>query len=472
MWDVEQFHKMLDASRAFAKLNVDFREQVQPELNVLELESLTDAIEVLIQQSNYDAVIDGLIQGSVLYSHTGYLNQQLNFPVAASTIGALWSSILNQGHAVFSMSPISSVIERRMLDWAKGRLRLPRSAFGLSTGGGSLANLTALIAARNKLDDWHIWKRGGASHSQITVLVSQLAHYSIARSAAMIGIGEENVVAVEVDETGSIDIAKLCSRLEDGGRYIICLTLGTTSSGAFDDLAGFFLRHGVLERDRLWVHVDAAHGGSFYHCAKLSAQFEAIAQSDSVCWDLHKVFFQSLPLSFLFFKSKETANYVSKHCTPYLSQEIEGDYPDMHNWTLECSRSGNAMKLWLSLHNYGEHFFQKNIAHLVDMTDRLYSVLFSDPRIHIYAKPTTNIVCFNFKASDGDSGDVLTKKIFAELNADPAWSVGFVYIVSELFIKICFMNPRIDEGKIKQLYDSIRLLLSAHNFEINEGIAE
>lgn len=454
MWDVDAFQKMLGASTVFAKLDSDFRQNVAPELTIDQLEELTDDVENNIRFNKYEAAVDGLIQGSVLYSHTGYLNQQLNFPVSTSAIASLWSAILNQGHAVFGMSPISSVIEKRMLDWAKDKLRLPPSSFGLSTGGGSLANLTALIAGRNKLDSWRAWRSGGSYG--VSVVVSKLAHYSIARSASMIGIGEDKVLAVGIDSSGAVDINQIRNKLidsEDG--VIVCLTLGTTSSGAFDDIAGFFEAIKYLDRSKIWVHVDAAHGGSFYGCEKLSAHFSALSLCDSVSWDLHKVFFQSLPLSFLFFKDRSTADYVSKHSTPYLSQETEGRYPDMHNWTLECSRAGNAMKLWLSLHHYGEEFFTRKIHHLVTLTDLLYRIMSADKRIEMFGVPSTNITCFRLHARSTDLGESMTRELLDRLSANPSWSVGYVDIEGKLYIKICFMNPRMSAEKVQEFYECI-----------------
>lgn len=460
MWDVGTFHKLLAASATFSKLDGDFRKNVAPELTIDQLEKLTDEIEDCIHIEEYDTAVNGLIKGSVQYGHTGYLNQQLNFPIATSAIASLWSAILNQGHAVFSMSPISSVIEKRMLDWAKERLMLPAKAFGLSTGGGSLANLTALIAARNKLDAWRSWKSGG-NHG-VSVVVSKLAHYSIVRAASMIGIGEGKVLAVGINPAGSVDINQIRASLsnnEDG--VIVCLTLGTTSTGAFDDIAGFFDAIKNLDRAKLWVHVDAAHGGSFYSCEKLSAQFAALSLCDSISWDLHKVFFQSLPLSFLFFKDRTSADFVSKHSTPYLSQETEGRYPDMHNWTLECSRAGNAMKLWLSLHSYGEEFFTEKIQHLVTLSETFYRIMSADKRIEMFSEPSTNIACFRLRATSHDLGDRMTRELLSRISAVPSWSVGYVDIEGKLYIKLCFMNPRMSIEKVLEFYECVAANIAA-----------
>ena len=452
-WNNEQFSALLQASEQFSRLDADDREQVLPNLGTGGLERLADQIEADLQADNFTCAVDGLIDGAVHYSHSGYLNQQLNFPVPGASIGALWGALLNQGQAVFSMSPITSVIEKRMLDWARLRLRLTPEAFGLSTGGGSLANLTALLAARNKLDQWQTWQQGGKGET--TLIVSRHAHYSMSRAASILGIGAQNVEAVATDAYGRIDLDTVAGILARGRPCIVCLTAGTTSSGAFDDIKGFFARNPGIDRQRVWVHIDAAHGGSFYGVDKLSDQFDAFAFADSVCWDLHKVFFQSVPLSFLFFRDRETADYVSKHSTPYLTQEMDGQYPDMHNWTLECSRTANAIKLWVSLNTTGEAAIVDNVRHLIRMTEEIYNGFSQRKDLEIFAWPASNILCFRVKAANEEVGQQLSMELFKRINDSGYWSIGYVYLEGRFYIKVCCMNPRFTSEHVKEFVSEI-----------------
>lgn len=452
-WKINQFSALLQASEQFSRLDLDIREQVLPNLGIGDLEKLADQIESDLQADNFTCAVDGLIDGAVHYSHSGYLNQQLNFPVPGASIGALWGALLNQGQAVFSMSPITSVIEKRMLDWARLRLRLSPDAFGLSTGGGSLANLTALLAARNKLDQWQSWEQGGVGET--TLIVSRHAHYSMSRAASILGIGAQNVEAVATDAYGRIDLDTVAEILARGGPCIVCLTAGTTSSGAFDDIKGFFARNQDIDRRRVWVHIDAAHGGSFYGVGKLSDQFDVFAFADSVCWDLHKVYFQSVPLSFLFFRDRESADYVSKHSTPYLTQEMDGQYPDMHNWTLECSRTVNAIKLWVSLNTTGEASIVENVSHLIRMTEEIHNGLCQRKDLDIFARPASNILCFRVKAATEDVAQQLSMELFKRINDTGYWSIGYVYLEGRFYIKVCCMNPRFTSEHVKEFISEI-----------------
>ncbi len=443
-WDGTRYERLLQASSLFAALDGDLRPEVMPGQSIESLERCADRIEGHLADEAYELAVQTLIDTSVHYSHSGYLNQQLNFPLPGAVIGALWGAALNQGQAVFSMSPMTSVIERRALTWAQQRLGLADEAFGISCGGGSLANLSAMLAARNRLDAWGAWDRG--QPADVTVLVSRHAHYSISRAAAIVGIGTARVRAMPTDEDGRIDLAAVFEVLAEGGACIVCLSAGTTSTGAFDDMAGFFERAPALDPSRVWVHVDAAHGGSFYSCPHLARQFAALKRADSVCWDLHKVFFQSVPLSFLFFKDRHAASHASRHSTPYLTQESAGDYPDMHNWTLECSRHANAIKLWLSLHTTGAEAIERDVRGLHALTVTLSERLRQNARLTVYGQPDTNIVCF--RVASGVYGDGITQQLFDQLNGTRYWSVGHVHLDGHFFIKVCFMNPRLTEALV------------------------
>ncbi len=452
-WRSGLFERLLDASRILSGLNKDLRETVLPGQTLDDLEMLADQLEKDLRGGEFERVVGGLIRGSVHYSHSGYLNQQLNFPVPGAAVGALWAATLNQGQAVFEMAPLTSVIERRMLDWARDRLGLSKHTFGLSTGGGSLANLSALLAARNKLDDWSAWDTG--ARRPIRVLVSEHAHYSISRAASIVGIGAQNVVSIETDQKGRINQNALTSALVPGEPTIICLTFGTTTAGAFDDLGEFLAQHDKSSRSAWWIHVDAAHGGSFYGLDELQGRFNALSQVDSVCWDFHKVFFQSVPLSFLFFRSSHEASFLTGHNSPYLSQRMVGRYPDMHNWTLECSRTANALKLWVSLHTEGEKKLADDVEYLAAQARKLYLLLLDTPNLDVYCPPETNIVCARPSAGSESASNAATKELVDLLNGRGTWSVGQVRMRDRLYLKICLMNPRISSVVLGQLANEI-----------------
>lgn len=460
LWSKEIFNNLLAASAVFSDTLLGGAKsykarKIGPELSVKALKQEVDAIEQNFADGNYAEAARRLIDGAVLYGHPGYINQQLCFPTVASTFGQFWAGILNQGHAVFSMSPLNSVIEARVLDWGKSCLRLEPSAFGLTTGGGSLGTLTAMSAARNRLSEWAGWHSG--DHSGIRVLTSSYSHYSIARSAAIIGVGRGQVIEVgNDDEDGGVDIdalaASTLSEVGKGNACIVCLSLGNTVAGGVDRIDEYLEKISAV-RDRVWVHVDAAHGGSFYHLPKFNHIFGSLKYCDSVIWNPHKLMFQTIPLCFLYFKSKTLASYVAMHDSPYLSQDSNEGYSDMHPYTLECSRSSSALKMWMTLNIHGEADIVAAHGKLLDLTEKSYRLLRSQPNVKFLCRPTTNIVCFRFTSGptersedDGSNLDIVNK-----INDGKKFSIGQVKAKGRTYIRLCFMNPETEWEDVQGL---------------------
>lgn len=453
--DTITFEGLLAASTAFTRLDTNVRASPLPDLSLDQLEQLADELAISLQVGDWDASVDMLIEGSVHYSHTGFLKQQLNAPLPGAAIGALWAAILNQGQAVFEMAPLLSIIEARILGWARERLGLGPDAFGLSTGGGTLANLSALLAARNKLDGWTKWTSGASG--PLRVLCAASAHYSLTRAVSILGIGSDRIETVPSDANGRIDIDELLSRLDEVTPTIVVLNAGTTVSGAFDDIAYFVERH--RRSPHVWVHVDACHGGSFYDTPHLSRHFSSFSEVDSICWDLHKAYFQSTPLSLLFFRSREYASYSSNHAISYLAQDKMSAYPDMHNWTLECSRTANALKLWLSLQLTGEEIITAMVRRLHDCATAFEAALAG--RFETTGPPDTNIVAFRPGAAMEQCSDDDVAQLVEHLEREFGLVLGTVEWKGQLYAKACFMNPRITLTDVATMIDRIDQAIAA-----------
>src|SRR5215204_5839145 len=183
----------------------------------------------------------------------------------------------------------AAAVERAVLDWMVEKVGWePESAGGVLTHGGSLANLTALLAARAKAapDAW-----AGGVPGDLAILAPPSAHYSIERAAGILGLGAEAIVPLEVDALERIRVDRLpdaLARTRAAGRTPIALVAAAcaTSTGLHDDLRGigaFCREHGI------WLHVDAAHGAPALLSERLRGMLAGIELADSVVWDAHKM---------------------------------------------------------------------------------------------------------------------------------------------------------------------------------------
>jgi len=221
--------------------------------------------------------------------HPGALAHQVAVPDAPAALGDLVHGVINNPMAIYEMGAAAATIEVAILEWMIEKLGWDvRRAGGVLTHGGSLANLTALLAARARTAP-DAWTRGVGG--DLALLAPPSAHYSIKRAAGILGLGEDAVVALETDELERIRPDRLgdaLKRTRAAGRRPIALVAAAcaTSTGLHDDLVaiGEFCReHGV------WFHVDAAHGASALLSEDHRGLLAGIEQADSTVWDAHKM---------------------------------------------------------------------------------------------------------------------------------------------------------------------------------------
>src|SRR6266545_663140 len=162
--------------------------------------------------------------------------------------------------AIYEMGPSTTAIERNLVQWFAARLGFPAGADGVLTSGGSIGNLTALLAARQAVAGFDVWDRGAHAGPPLCVLASQQTHYCVLRSTQIMGWGRDGVVPVAVDSRFRLDPAMLPAALDAAhraGRKVVAVvaSAGSTTTGAFDPLdaiADFCAAKG------LWLHVDGA----------------------------------------------------------------------------------------------------------------------------------------------------------------------------------------------------------------------
>ncbi|MDQ3300244.1 MAG: pyridoxal-dependent decarboxylase, partial [Myxococcota bacterium] len=158
-------------------------------------------------------------------------------PLPAAALAELVSAILNNGMAVFEMGPAAVPIELAVIEWMCGTLGLPRGAGGVLTSGGSLGNLTALLAMRQAHAGFDVWKAGAHGGPPLAVIVSSEAHYSVSRTLAIMGWGEGGAIRAAVDARHRMTaraVEDALAQAQGSDRRVIGIiaAAGSTATGA------------------------------------------------------------------------------------------------------------------------------------------------------------------------------------------------------------------------------------------------
>ncbi|XP_074058140.1 glutamate decarboxylase 1-like [Macrotis lagotis] len=255
-----------------------------------------------------------------------------------------------------------------------------------------------LVARYKKFPE--IKAKGMTVLPQIVLFVSQHSHYSIKKTAAVLGIGTDNVIEVKCDVRGKMIPLELEENILQAKKmgltpFCVSATAGTTVYGAFDPLDNIA---DICERHNLWMHVDAAWGGGLLMSKKHSSKLHGIKRANSVTWNPHKLMGVPLQCSVVLIREKGLLESCNNMCAEYLFQ------PDKHydvgydtgDKTIQCGRHVDIFKLWLMWKAKGISGFEVQINTFMELADYLYKILKKKENFELVfdAEPELTNVCF------------------------------------------------------------------------------
>lgn len=366
-------------------------------------------------QMSPEAYCRALLAGSVRISDPKYMGHQICYPAPAAMLAGFMVDCLNNGSGVYEMGMAGTSMEKILIRSLADRLGFSRSAGGFLTSGGTLANLTAMLAARAKA-----LGESTDDARPMAVMVSAQAHYCIERAVHVMGWGQGGIVHVPVDSRYKMRTECLPELFEQAtaqGRRVVAIVGSscTTSTGSFDpleDIAAF------AEEHQLWFHVDAAHGGAVAYSDRHRHLIQGIQLADSVTIDFHKMMLTPALCSGLVFRQERNsfktfalrANYLfaDQDAADDTTEETDGNTeqtnpPDHHNLarrTFECTKSMMAAKAFSILAIHGAEAWSENVDHLHGLTQEFAELIRQTADFELALAPETNILCFRHRRVD------------------------------------------------------------------------
>ncbi len=395
-----------------------------------------------------------------------YIGHQVPASVPLASLFDTVGCATNQPMTIYDMGPWATAAEWALVERLGQQIGWDSGQFaGLVTHGGSLANLTALLTARNVALPAS-WPAGLATTPSPPVLVVHAdTHYSVGRSAGVLGLGTSQVLRVALDDRRRMDPNRLDDTLRDcrqANRPVVAVVACSCSTpiGAFDPLPEIA---DVCQRYGVWLHVDAAHGGSACLSPTHRHLVEGLSQADSLVWDAHKMLFMPALCAFVFYRNREHRFEAFRQEAPYLFDPAAPGLAEFDGGlrTVECTKRAAAFGLWGIWCLYGPQFF----ADLIDVTFALGQVFFEKltaaPDFQPLHQPQCNIVVFRYlPESLRDAPDEELGSFQLELRRRVIQS-GEFYIVSTKLdgvgaLRTTIINPLTTPDHLDQLLDSLR----------------
>jgi L-2,4-diaminobutyrate decarboxylase len=405
------------------------------------------------QPDFFQAVLDR----SIHLHHPQYMGHQVNPPAPVGALAGLVSDFLNNGMAVYEMGMAANAMEELIVQKTTAAFGWDAGAGGLLTSGGTLANLTGLLAARRAKAPQDVWVEG--SREQLALLVSEEAHYCIDRAVRIMGWGSEGIVKVPADERYRMRTELLEEIFEAEtrkGKRIIAVvgSVCSTSTGSYDDLraiAAFCRKHD------LWLHADGAHGAAVAFSPKYRHLIDGIELVDSVAMDFHKMLLAPTLATGLFFRDRRhaMANFALE--AAYLFQNVvEEDWYHSGKRTFECTKLMMATKVFAILQTYGVALWEEYVTRCYDLGHQFARLLQERKDWELALEPSGNIVCFRYRR--GSDLNALNARLRKALIEEGRFYIVQTTLRGEVWLRTTLVNPFTTKADLEDLLERLERL--------------
>lgn len=378
-----------------------------------------------------------------------------------TVLSQMIAASMNINVTCWRSAPSGTQVEQTVIRWMKEILGYPAHAAGMLVSGGSLANFAGLAAARSAKAPGNIVRDGLAGAPPMCVYASREAHFSVAKAAVMLGLGEAHVRQVETDERFRMSLEALTSLVAEdraAGRLPFCVaaSAGTTATGAVDpirDLADFARREG------LWLHVDAAYGGFAALAPGARHLFDGIAEADSVALDPHKWLYGPMGCGCVLYKDPATALAAFSHDADYTRRIGLKDDEAFAFWDYgpELSRPLRALDIWMLFKFAGAARIAEAIERNIARAKYFASLVNASEDFEMLAPVGLSIFCFRYRPRDF-SGDLnaMNERLLIALQRAGSSYLSNATLRGQFALRGCVLNYRTTERDMERLLADAR----------------
>ncbi|MER5460833.1 aspartate aminotransferase family protein [Streptomyces sp. NPDC002668] len=443
-----------------------------------ELAPLISAVDLDQPLGDASAALDELetvyLRDAVYFHHPRYLGH-LNCPVVIPAVLAeAVLSAVNSSLDTWDQSAGGTLIERRLIDWTAQRIGLGPAADGVFTSGGTQSNLQALLLARQEAKT--------ADLAKLRIFSSECSHFSVQKSATLLGLGPDAVVSIPVDRNKRMQTVSLAAELERCAReglvpMAVVATAGTTDFGSIDPLPEIAE---LAEQYGTWMHVDAAYGCGLLASRTRRRLLDGIEHADSVTVDYHKSFFQPVSSSAVLVRDGATLRHATYHAD-YLNprptvetgarplaasaggpppgpEGLRANVPNQVDKSLQTTRRFDALKLWMTLRVMGADGVGQLFDEVCDLAAAGWELLAADPRFDVVVQPQLSTLVYRYipgsaaGPSEIDRANLHARKaLFASGEA----VVAGTKVGGRQYLKFTLLNPETTTDDIAAVLDLI-----------------
>ena len=392
------------------------------------------------------ALLEQVLASSNQLHHPRYVGHQVTSPLPWSALVDFVGAFLNNGTAIFEMGPVSTAMEHSLIQWFAGRIGFdPARAGGILTHGGSAGNLTALLAARQACSPYDVWEDGYHAPLDLCIAASDQAHYSVRRSAQVLGLGARNVLVIPTDSRYRMRPEALAAALDQAagaGRKVLAVvaSAGSTATGAIDPLEAVA---DLCAARNLWLHVDAAHSGAFVVSDRLRPALKGLERAHSVVLDAHKMLMMpSLATAVVFRDEGHSFETFSQQASYLFDHSARQEWFNLAHRTLECTKRFLSLNLYVALRVLGTDFFAAFVERMVALAATFAGMIEQRPHWQLALQPEGNIVCFRYVPPSLSDANAFQHRVREAIVKEGSFYIVKTVLRGKTYLRVTIINPR------------------------------
>ncbi|HXG95449.1 MAG TPA: aminotransferase class I/II-fold pyridoxal phosphate-dependent enzyme [Blastocatellia bacterium] len=388
-------------------------------------------------------------------------------------LGEMFAAAFNVNAMLWRTSPSATELEEVTLNWLRQMLGLPEEFSGVVYDTASISTLCAIAAAREAVPDIRVREEGlAASGARLRLYCSEQTHSSIEKGAITLGIGQAGVRKIPTDSEFRMDADALARAIKEdraqGWRpFCVVATIGTTSTTSVDPVSKIA---DICEREKLWLHVDAAYGGTAAILPEMKWAFEGWERADSIVMNPHKWMFVPVDLSALYCRRMDALRQSFSLVPEYLRT---GEKQEVHNFMdygPQLGRRFRALKLWFVLRYFGVEGIKARIRNHIEMA-REFAGWVDDSRDFERLAPTPfSTVCFRafpreWRAQTAPSEvetrlDSLNERLMEEVNREGKIFLSHTKLNGRFTLRLAIGNIRTTREHVRLAWERLNSFLT------------
>jgi glutamate/tyrosine decarboxylase-like PLP-dependent enzyme len=398
-------------------------------------------------------------QGNV---HPGFMGWVNGGGTPVGMVAEMLAAALNANLGGRDHIPVE--VERQVTAWVREIFGFPQGATGLFVTGTSMANLIAVLIARDAALGYDVRASGVAAELQrLTAYTSNAVHGCVPKAMDIAGLGSDALRQIPTDSRFRIDLTALAEAIQRDREagftpFLVVGTAGTVNTGAVDDLAGLA---DLCQREKLWFHVDGAFGALARLAPDLAPKLDGIERADSVAFDFHKWGQAPYDAGFILVRDGEAHKNAFTLPAAYLQRAERGlaaGSPWPCDFGPDLSRGFRALKVWFTLKVYGTEALGASISRCGALARYLEERIAATPELELMAPVELNIVCFRYRAEDTNR---VNDAIVVALQESGVVAPSTTRIKGRTAIRAAIVNHRTSRAEIDALVDGVLALGSA-----------